>query len=110
MRKGVHDTGDGHFHAAQGRVDAEQDDHEKEADGPERRAWYGGDCMRVDDIGKTLAGLNDVVDVLAGDMAQVAHVGEDDESGEKAGQTVGKRDEDGVSQAVVVELVVGGER
>ena len=56
-----------------------------------------------------MAGLNKAGDVLLRDEAQVAHVGEDDKAGEKAGEAVEERDPDGVRVELVVEVVVGGE-
>lgn len=53
--------------------------------------------------------LNDVFDWLLERVRHVAHDGEDGESGEDRGGAVDHAHQDRVAEAVVVELVVGGE-
>ena len=94
--------------AAEARVEAEINDHEKEYDGEERRVPECGEYLRIGNEREAHVLLCHVLDRLADLVAQVAERGEHDHARQEARHRVRHAREHGVDLRIVVKLRIAG--
>ncbi len=106
----VDDACDERLHVAKFGVDTENEQHDKEDDGPENRAGQLEHQVRVREENKSGAGVDDIVNRRLLHMSHVAEDGKDEHAGDETRSRVHHARDHGVLVTVVVKLVVGTER